>query len=69
MGSLLAVVIPLALGAAVSPTSSRSRFLCSRVSTIRGRAGRWPRSGSGLLAFGLLGVTVLRTIEPATTDR
>ena len=65
MGSLLAVVIPLALGAAVSPT-----LFALEVLVLTGKhhpvARGWAVAGGAgavLLAFGLLGVTVLRTIE------
>ena len=65
MGSLLAVVIPLALGAAVSPTLFALEVLVL-TGTHHPVARGWAVAGGAgavLLAFGLLGVTVLRTIE------
>jgi len=71
VGSLLAIVVPLALGAAVSPT-----LFALEVLVLTGKrhpiARGWAvASGAGavLVAFGLLGVTLLRTVDTGHRHR
>lgn len=65
MGSLLAIVVPLALGAAISPT-----LLALEVLALSGRrhpvARAWALAGGAavvLAAFSVLGLTVLRRLH------
>ncbi len=71
MGSLLAIVVPLALGAAISPT-----LFALEVLILSGRrhpvARAWALSGGAaavLIAFSVLGLTLLRNLHSGHHNR
>ena len=71
MGSLLAIVVPLALGAAISPTLFALEVLV--LSGLRHPVARaWALAGGAaatLIAFSVLGLTLLRNLHAGRHHR